>query len=119
MKKLMLTLLTLVGFVAFEATAGYSRCYKRSSCSPCRVEPVCETACAEACKVDRIVESACPDVPCCVRYVKVEEPALITKHISYSWECPSGCTPEQKAAGMMKAGEQGTFSQGQAAEGKY
>lgn len=110
MKKIMLTLLALLGFVAFEATAGGYRCYRRSRCErPC-VEKVCETACPSPCKVDKIVEAPCPEAPCCVRYVKVEEPAIVTKHISYSWECPSGCSEENKAAGMMKAGEQGSFS---------
>lgn len=106
MKKLMLVaVFAIAGLALTEATAGYRKCYNR--CAPCKTtcEPVCETACPKPCKVDRIVEEPCPAVPCCVRYVKVEEPALITKHVSYSVECPSGCTPEEKAAGMMQAGE--------------
>lgn len=115
MKKLMLTLIAISGLVALDATAGYRRCLRRCDyvCDPCykpcKPEKVC-VPCAEPCKVDKIVEEACPVAPCCVRYVKVEEPALITKHISYSWECPAGCTPEQQAAGMMKAGDSGSFS---------
>lgn len=110
MKKLMFALmLALVGAAANDAFAGgyyrTGRCYKRCE-SRCEVAcPAVESCPKPACKVDRVVEAPCPAVPCCVRYVKVEEPALVTKHISYSVECPSGCTEEQKAAGMMKAGE--------------
>ena len=118
MKKLMLALVALLGLAAFQAEAGYRRCYQRSNCNPCKVVETCAAPCTETCNVDKIVEAPCPDVPCCVRYVKVEEPAIITKHISYSWDCPTGCTPAQQAAGMMKAGEQGTFSAG-SAKGSY
>lgn len=105
MKKLMFALmLVLFGLVGSDASAGYRNCGRRCErrCpEPC---PVQETV-ARPCKVDYVQEDACPATPCCVKYVRVEEPALVTKHISYSAECPTGCTAEQKAAGMMKAGE--------------
>lgn len=107
MKKLMLAL--LVGLVAFEATAGGYRCYRRNRCEKTCEVKTCAPACATPCKVDFIKEAPCPEAPCCVRYVKVEEPALVTKHVSYSWECPSGCSAENKAAGMVGAGQTGTF----------
>ena len=111
MKKIMLTLLAIAGFVAFDAAAGYRNCYKRCqrTCDTACVERVCEKSCGP-CKVDRIIEQPCPEAPCCVRYVKVEEPAMVTKHIDYSWACPTGCSEENKAAGMMKAGESGSFT---------
>ncbi|MGE0206481.1 MAG: hypothetical protein AB7R69_01385 [Candidatus Babeliales bacterium] len=107
MKKLMLALAIFAA--AASAEAGYRNCYTRGTCKTSCVERVCEPKCSP-CKVDRIVEQPCPEAPCCVRYVKVEEPAIITKHISYSWACPSGCSEENKAAGMMKAGEHGNFN---------
>jgi hypothetical protein len=105
MKKLMALLLVLVGLAASEASAGYRHCYGRRCRTRC-AEPLRVTEVASRpCKVDLVQEEACPEAPCCVKYVKVEEPALITKHISYSAECPSGCTPAEQKAGMMHAGE--------------
>ena len=102
MKKLMFALMfALLGLVV-DASAGYRRCYSRCA-QPCKVE--CPQVAATPCKVDFVEEQACPETPCCVKYVRVEEPALVTKHISYSVNCPTGCTQEQKEAGMMKAGE--------------
>jgi hypothetical protein len=103
MKKLMLALFfALLGLAVSDAEARYRRCY--DNCNPC--EKVCEESCKpKCCKVDFVEEEACPEPPCCVRYVRVEEPALVTKHVSYSVACPTGCTAEEKAAGMMHAGE--------------
>lgn len=104
----MLTLmLALLGLVTSDASARYrsSRCYDKGCAVSC--DTACEPTCdpCRPCKVDYVEEDACPETPCCVRYVRVEEPALVTKHVSYSVACPSNCTEEQKAAGMMKAGE--------------
>lgn len=115
MKKLMLTLmLSLLGLAISDANAGFRSCYSNRCCAK-RCEKVCPERVYEcpkqACKVDRVVEEPCPAVPCCVRYVKVEEPALITKHISYTAECPAGCTAEQQQAGMMHAGEKWQYSE--------
>lgn len=124
-KTLLLTLVAVVfGLGVSQAEAGYSRkyCCPKENCGswrqcyvkPDRCEYECEPKCVEkcpqpACTVDKVIhnEEPCPAVPCCVRYVRVEEPALITKHvdISYTAECPTGCTPEQQAAGMLKAGQ--------------
>ena len=103
MKKLMFALMfALLGLVV-DASAGYRSCYSRS----CKVEcpQTCKAEACAPCKVDFVEEQPCPETPCCVKYVRVEEPALVTKHISYSVNCPTGCTQEQKDAGMMKAGE--------------
>ncbi len=107
MKKLMFALVfVLLGLVVSDASARYRRggCYDGSCKTECAAP--CESSCKpSSCKVDFVEEQACPDTPCCVRYVRVEEPALVTKHINYSVACPTGCNEEQKAAGMMKAGE--------------
>ncbi|MEX0940603.1 MAG: hypothetical protein WDZ41_04550 [Candidatus Babeliales bacterium] len=109
MKKLTLALVFIfLGLAVTEASARYRECGWRKCYDRCEPAcPVVERACppSRACKVDKIVEEPCPAVPCCVRYVRVEEPAIITKHVSYSAECPTGCTQEQIDAGMMKAGE--------------
>lgn len=108
MNKLMLSL--VVALFAVVATDAFARCgYK--ACNKVSYA----TECPKACRVDRVIESPCPAVPCCTRYVKVEEPALITKHISYSVECPSNCTAEMKNAGMLQAGQSINFEQEQAA----
>jgi hypothetical protein len=108
MKKIMFTLLfALLGLAFMDASAGYRRCWNRGNCAK-SCAPKCERACepcAKPCKVDFVEEQPCPEAPCCVRYVRVEEPALVTKHVDYTFECPTGCTEENKAAGMMKAGE--------------
>jgi hypothetical protein len=82
MKKL---LLAAVAFVALFAMSADARHYK--SCN------TCPTKVAKCCK-EKVLEEACPVPPCCVRYVRVEEPAIRTKHVSYSWECPSSCATE-------------------------
>lgn len=102
-------LLLVVATIAFglglsNIEAGYRRCYSgpcEKTCAPCENKQVCGSPCA----VSRVIEDPCC-APCCVRYVKVEEQPIITKHISYSYECPSGCTPEQKQlAGTIQAGQ--------------
>lgn len=125
MKKLMVALLLAVlGLSVMDTSAFYRRCWRNNNCNRCekRCEPKCERACepcARPCKVDFVEEEACPQPPCCVRYVRVEEPAEVTKHVNYTVACPTGCTPEEKAAGMMNAGE--TWEQGKTAKanGKY
>ncbi|MGB8467484.1 MAG: hypothetical protein WCE21_00615 [Candidatus Babeliales bacterium] len=111
MKKLFVALLAVLGLVMLNAEAHYRRCGSRceKTCAPKCHKP-CEVKCKQSCNYDKVEEEPCPDVPCCVRYVRVEEPAQITKHISYTAECPSNCTPEEKAAGMMNAGE--TWNEG-------
>ncbi|HEX2978083.1 MAG TPA: hypothetical protein VHO47_03110 [Candidatus Babeliales bacterium] len=78
MKKLVLAALAVAALFAFEADARYG----------------CNTCPKKRCCAERVVEEACPQAPCCVRYVRVEEPAQRTKHVSYSWECPSDCATE-------------------------
>ena len=105
MKKLMFALMfALLSLVVSDASARYRSggCYDGSCKTECAAP--CESSC-RPCKVDFVEEQPCPETPCCVKYVRVEEPALVTKHISYSVNCPTGCTQEQKDAGMMKAGE--------------
>lgn len=108
MKKLLILLVgATLALTMVDASAWYRHCYQRGCRTErCEKKPCHEyKSCATPCQVDFVEEEACPAVPCCVRYVKVEEPAEVTKHISYSVACPSGCTQEEKAVGMMQAGQ--------------
>ena len=80
MKKLVLAALAVLAVVfAFDAEARYN-------CGACPKKS-CKSAC-------RVIEAERPTPPCCVRYVRVEEPAQEIKHVSYSYECPSDCAVE-------------------------
>lgn len=105
MKKLLIVLFAVLGLVIVDAQAHYRACGRNNSCSAKSACTEEVKTCAQACKVDRVIEQPCPALPCCERYVAVREPALVTKHISYSVSCPDGCTEAQKAVGMMHAGE--------------
>jgi hypothetical protein len=82
MKKLML--LALFGLSALVAVDASARCCK----------PKCNTGCRE-----RVIEQACEQPPCCLTAVKV--PATRVKHISYSWECPTGCVEQPGQLGEV------------------
>lgn len=123
-KTLLLTLIAVVfGLAINEAQAKYARngwrsCYE-GPCCPKKCYDECKPKCEEnpcgTCNVVRVIEDPCC-APCCERYVRVEEPALVTKHISYSYECPSGCTMQQKQAGMLQAGQTTYSSAGPASQ---
>jgi hypothetical protein len=94
MKKLMLVVLALLGLAAAtdaSARGYYGRCYDR--CQPKCCPKVCEPKCCPKPCV-RVEEEPKPEPKCCVRYVRVEEPCVWTKHISWSCECPSTCQEE-------------------------
>lgn len=119
-KALLLTLIAIAfGFAVNEANARYAKngwrsCYEGPCCEPKSCEKKCDPCqpnpCG-TCNIVKVIEDPCC-APCCERYVRVEEPALVTKHISYSYECPAGCTPAQKQAGMLQAGQTSYSSAG-------
>lgn len=105
MKKNLLVVLAAAIFgLAFQAEAGYRKCYN-NACETKSCAPKSCPASAPKCVVGKVFEEPCPPIPCCVRYVRVKEPARVNQHISYSVECPSTCTEEQKAAGMIDASQ--------------
>jgi hypothetical protein len=90
MKKLVLAALAVFSLFAFDASAWYRY---GNRCNAC---PRTTRCCAE-----RVIEQPCEPAPCCVRYVRVEEPAQKIKHVSYSWECPSDCAVEAGRVNLM------------------
>lgn len=89
MKKLLLAAaLAFVGLVAVNDASAWRR--YGYGCNTCH--KTCHTACKE-----RVIEQPCEPAPTCCRYVRVEEPAIRTKHVSYSWACPPTCAQENAA----------------------
>ena len=80
--------------VTLDSNAWFGR-RRQSGCCP-RVERVCERPCAVKvkCPTYEIVET-CEEAPTCApkccRYVKVEEPAVLHKNVTYNWSCPPTC----------------------------
>lgn len=82
MKKLLLALIAVSAFVAFNADARY---YRNSNCGSC------VKSCAPKCEV---IEEACPQPPCCVKYARVTFPAQKKTFIRHEWVCPTDCIEE-------------------------
>jgi hypothetical protein len=89
MKKLLLiTLFSLAGLVALDATA------RNRDCGTCHVKPKCSTPCHKPLKTREIIDNRDLTPPCCERAVVVQEPAICHEIIEKScfWECPSNCS---------------------------
>jgi hypothetical protein len=100
MKKLMIiALFGLAALIATDASAWYRRygryyngcgsCYR--SCEPCA--KTCEP-CAEPIKICKTIEEEMPACPRCIKWVPVEAPCNVTRHIYYKCECPAGYTQD-------------------------
>lgn len=92
MKRVVLALtLAVVGLFATDASA---RFFRNGGCNTGCKPAACETTCKKPCrKPYKIIDMEPCDPPCCVRWVKVKEPAICIRECR--WVCPDNCTEDQ------------------------
>jgi hypothetical protein len=98
MKRVVLALiLAVAGLVATDASA---RCFRNGCSTRSYGYRACETACRPACKPAcrpnyKVIDVPPCEAPCCVRWVKVKEPAICIRECR--WVCPTNCVEESSA----------------------
>lgn len=91
MKKLLLiTLFSLAGLVALDATA------RNRDCGSCHVKKPC-APCHKPLVHREVIDLREKTPPCCVKYVEVQEPAVCFETVTKEcrWECPKTCTTDE------------------------
>jgi len=100
MKRVVLALiLAVAGLAVSEASA---RFYNNGRCG----SRGCATQCAPTCAPRRcqpnykIIDVPPCEAPCCVRWVKVKEPAICIRECR--WVCPESCVEDTKEANDLQ-----------------